>query len=408
MANLMNKFGISSDLSSLKSASAQEAHEKGNVDAISSVWDMTPYLESIKKVASPALAQVLQMQISVLSIVESPSLVGMILDNMTDALKEALQKCEESQRSEIQRSFARMVQSIIFVSEAKLKYASDKNKKAAAELLVEAGTIMSQTISATLRMAVPGAEVPDAVANVIASRVSQSNFFGKIGAVLVNKKFVEAKQEEFYETLEQIFVILDKYPLYYGKSVIVNGLVAKYKDSLVDVFAKRKLKPILDNMSAVQMQAISEAVEGLTSDLAKASYFDVVTGLLKAGGRILGNLAGNKSAKSSLKSFCRNYDSYETRIGELQRNVSEAESRLAELKQQRRDVGLFSFGAKKESNLKIEEQEVALKQCKTDLSSAVNRFNSLKNMCPQAGDVYKEIYDYESFLDSLESKYAVD
>lgn len=55
----------------------------------------------------------------------------MTMDNLTDGLKEALEKCDEAQKPEIQRSFARMIQSSVFLAESKLKYASDKNKKEA-------------------------------------------------------------------------------------------------------------------------------------------------------------------------------------------------------------------------------------------------------------------------------------
>ena len=403
----MNKLGVGSALASLKSAALSAVHEEEKVEAVDSVEVMTSYLESIKATASPAVVQVLQMQISVLGTVESPSLVGMTMDNMTDGLKEALEKCDEAQKPEIQRSFARMIQSSVFLAEAKLKYASDKNKKEAADLLAEAGNIMSQSISAVARLADPRGVVPAAVGTVLSSQVVQQNVYGKLGSLFGNRKLVEEKQEEFYKTLDHIFVMLDKYPQYYGKSVIVNGLVAKYKNALVDAFTQRELKPIMDNMSAVQMQNISETVEGLTSDLAKASKLGMVTGLLKAGSRLLGSWAENRAAKSSLVSFCQQYDSYESRIEELQRNVAEAEEDLAELKRVRKDVGFFSFGAKKEANAKIGEQETALQQCRADLNSAVKRFNSLKTMCPVAADVKKEIDAYKAFLDALEAKYAV-
>lgn len=318
----MNKLNVGSALASLKSAALSAVHEEDKVEATDSVGVMSSYLESIKAMASPAVAQVLQMQISVLDAVESPSLVGMTMDNMTDGLKEALEKCDEAQKPEIRRSFARMIQSCVFMAEAKLKYVSDKNKKEAADLLAEAGNIMSQSISAVARLADPCGVVPAAVGTVLSSQVVQQNVFGKLGSLLGNRKLVEGKQEEFYKTLDHIFVMLDKYPRYYGKSVIVNGLVAKYKAELVDAFTQRKLKPVMDNMSAVQMQNISRTVEGLTSDLAKASKLGMVTGLLKAGGRILGSWAENRAVKSSLSSFCQQYDSYEARIEELQRNVS--------------------------------------------------------------------------------------
>lgn len=76
MGSFMNKLNVGSALASLKSSALSAVHEEDKVEAVDSVGAMTSYLESIKATASPAVAQVLQMQISVLGTVESPSRWG--------------------------------------------------------------------------------------------------------------------------------------------------------------------------------------------------------------------------------------------------------------------------------------------------------------------------------------------
>ena len=383
----------------------QESSEPRVID---SVGTMVSWLESIKGAASPALVQVLQTQISILRTVESPSMIGMTMDNMTECLMAALDKCDEEQKPEIRKSFASMLQNTVFLAEAKLRYAIDKNKKEALQLVEEAGSMLTDTVKQIAGMAVPGGAAKVAISNIMPLVAVQTNLLGKIGVSIRNKKFLEEKQDEFNKTLDNIFVMLDKYQEYYGSSAVINGMVAKYKGQLLDAFVDSKIEPLMGKISAAQVLKISDTIESLVDDLNKASSIILKAGIpLKAGNKLLRGWAIKKATESSIKLFCRYYDAYEERIVELQQKVSEAEQLFSELKLKGKDIGFFSFSGKRESKAKIEEQEEVVSQCKEDLKAAEQKFSQLKNLCPEACNIKKDIDRYECFLNNLEKKYEI-
>ena len=374
---------------------------------IDSVDTMSSWLETLRDVTSPAIRNVIQTQLSILSTVESPSLIGMTMDNMTECLKEALDRSSEQEKIEVRKAYSRMLQNSVFIAEAKLRYAVDKNKEEAVQLLENAGTMLTETISSIVELAAPGVNKGVVVKNILHSPTIQNNLFGRLGSVFGNKKLLEEKQSEFNTTLNNIFVILDKYPEYYGKSITINGMVAKYKEQLLDAFVDSQIQPIVSNMTALQVASISDVLDGLEGDLKNVSAIGMVTSIIKAGGKLLSNFAKKRTAESALKSFCRQYDYYANQLDVYRNKLNEEEAELAELKTKGKAIGFFNFADKKDSKSRIEEQEAVLAQCKKDLQSAEEKFRQLNKLCPDAASIKNSIIDYENFLNNLESKYAI-
>ena len=126
---------------------------------VSTMEGMKTWLTELGKDTTPALMQTLQTQLQILKYAQSPSLTGMALDNMILCLDKAIKTSTNStEQANIKEAFASMLQNYFFMFEANLRCAQIKNTQESAQLLSQAGEMLSDAVTKTAAV-ISGTEV---------------------------------------------------------------------------------------------------------------------------------------------------------------------------------------------------------------------------------------------------------
>ena len=91
-------------------ASKEVAKTSESEDQIQTIDQLQESLVSFEGEMSPAMVQVLKSQIQVLGTISSPTMTGMMIDNLVLGLKQSLKEAEPSTISPIRESYTRLIQ----------------------------------------------------------------------------------------------------------------------------------------------------------------------------------------------------------------------------------------------------------------------------------------------------------
>ena len=122
------------------------------------VTDISAEFTEIPENMTPAMQQVIASQLQVLNVVSSPTLGGMMLDNVIYGLQKATEGCSDQEIGNIRESFIRIIQSYTFHAEARLRYLLEKNKAEAEKLLGESLKMVSDSVVSVASMTFPPAK----------------------------------------------------------------------------------------------------------------------------------------------------------------------------------------------------------------------------------------------------------
>jgi len=283
----------------------------------------------------------------------------------------------------------------------------DKNKEEANRMLAESGKMLADTFADIAMIAVPAGKARKIVKSVNKNMfeikpASGGDFFSNMVKVFNAKSVIEEKQKEFFSTIENLFDTFEKYPDLFGPSILINGMLSKYRKILVDRYADSKIKVIKNRKSVAELQKASQ----LSDDLMKTFKKGDIWGMVSSGVQSFFNAAiSRKATQYDLQTFFMMYDAFDAELKELKAKLSEEESRLKELEQQKKQVGFFNFSGKKETAKSIEEQLAKLADCKKEVLSAEKKLKELKALLPEAKALKEDINRYESRLISIEQLY---
>lgn len=388
-------------------ATKAEAKTSGSEDVIETVDQLQNSLVSIEAEMSPAMLQVLKSQIQVLGTISSPTMTGMMIDNLVLSLKQSMDEAEPTTIPVIRDSYIRLIQNYVFMAEAKMRYVVDKNKEEANRMLAESGKMLADTFADIASIAVPAGKARKIVKSVNKNMfeikpASGGDFFSNMVKVFNAKSVIEEKQKEFFGTIENLFDTFEKYPDLFGPSILINGMLSKYRKLLVERYADSKIKVIKNRKSVAELQKASQ----LTDDLMMTFKKGDIWGMVGSGVQSFFNAAiSRKATQYDLQTFFMMYDAFDAELKELKTRLSDEECRLKELEQQKKQVGFFNFSDKKEAAKSIEEQLEKLADCKKEVSSAEKKLKELKALLPEANALKEDINRYESRLISIEQLY---
>lgn len=267
--NLTESVGVITE--SVKGAFEQKQKIENNPESAESVIDsvdsLNGYLASLQAEASPAVVMALQSQMQVLKYIQSPTMALMVVDNLMLSLHKALKEAESDQQKEVLREcFASLLQSFIFVLEARLRYEIDNNKDETFRLLADAGDMLISSVGSTAMMVVPmaagvkmGHTLPKMV-NVLAAQNEQRSFLGRLILAKGKKAVIEEKKAEFDKTLNYIFDTLDSYAELVGPSILIHGMLKRYADGLVERYSIAQYASVEKMINESEV----EGLEGLT------------------------------------------------------------------------------------------------------------------------------------------------
>ena len=172
------------------------------------VTDIYAEFSEISAMMTPAMQQVVSSQLQVLNVVSSPTLSGMMLDNVILGLQKATEECSGKEAKLIQESFIRIIQSFTFHAEAKLRYILEKNKAEAEKLLDESLKMVSDSVISVASMSFPPAKASSIAMKTmgaLTSDLAKKDIVSNLARIVRSKKESAEKKEEFYTFIENLF-----------------------------------------------------------------------------------------------------------------------------------------------------------------------------------------------------------
>lgn len=345
---------------------------------------MTDWVRQLQTEASGPALQALQSQLQVLRYVESPSMTSMALDNILVALHKSLKEAEEPrQRELLQETFASLLQSFVFMSEARLQHEIESNQKQTIQLLSEAGDFLANSVlqvttlvatggaSAVVQGASTVARVMPVVNNVMAATGVQKSFLGRLISAKGKKAEIEARKTNFYKSIEYMFDTLDRYAELIGRSIQLHGMLKRYADQLIDRFSHNEIEAVQKTISEQEVAEL-EALTGKVKD--KESF-------LVAGFKMLAE--GVKQATQ--KEVKLTFDKVQGMQRQLQSKVDEATTHIAYYEKEIREreteiegLGMLQMGRKKKLREEIDTLRQQIQQAEIDQLNAQNRLHTVE------------------------------
>lgn len=381
---------------------------------VSTMEGMKTWLTDLGKDTTPALMQTLQTQLQVLKYAQSPSLTGMALDNMILCLdKAAKSSTSPTELTNIKEAFASMLQNYFFMLEANLKCAQIKNKQESAQLLTQAGEMLSDAVTKTA-IAVSGNEIDltnTVVKNVFESPEVQSGYIKKLFSWISDKKILAQKEEEFYKTIEMLFETFDENSELLGKSILYNGMLSRYRTQLVERYKTQKMKIYVSRGYKIDTKKIKELTNGLQSAAVAAigpHKIAALSGITQSLGSIAGlitDYVNNGSKEFDILAYCDLQDALERECERLKEQFEKEDEQLTALKAEQKEAGFFKFSEKKAIQEKIDRKKEERDAIYEALRLTKEQINKLKQMFPDSYAMKKDIEQYESNLRRIEEKF---
>jgi len=211
---------------------------------INSFDEMSTWLNSLQRGASPAVKQAISAQINVIRFVQTPTLVDTTFDTLLYSLDKSLSSARSpEERAGIREVFCLMIQNYAFFMDAKYQMEVNKNREEGRKLFVEAGEMLSNSVKDIALMAVSGADTMSIANTTITNLFAPANGSGGITGLLnrlfnyINQEdILFEQQEQFYSSIEKIVVKLgepDTQQLL-GKSNLISGTIKRYVPEIRD------------------------------------------------------------------------------------------------------------------------------------------------------------------------------
>ena len=370
------------------------------------VTDIYAEFSEISAMMTPAMQQVVFSQLQVLKVVSSPTLSGMMLDNVILGLQKATEDCSGKEAKLIQESFIRIIQSFTFHAEAKLRYILEKNKAEAEKLLDESLRMVSDSVISVASMSFPPAKASSIAMKTmgaLTSDLAKKDIVSNLASIVRSKKESAEKKEEFYTFIENLFDTFDKYDSLFGKSIIINGMLSKYRKLLVEKYTNDRIDLVKNSVSVQSLQKADQVIDDIAKNLNKAKYIDAAASLVKG---VLSVFSKRKSLQYDLQTYFIIYDSTSRQLAEAKGQIVAEEDALRKLQEGKKGIGMLNFSGKKEANEKIEEQQKVLEEKKQIVKQIDNKMQQLKDLLPDAMAIKSDIDHYEAHLISVGEKYV--
>lgn len=369
------------------------------------VRDISADFSEVSEKMSPAMQQVVSSQLQVLDFVSSPTLSGMMIDNVVFGLQKATENVEKKEAVDIRESFIRIIQSYTFHSEARLRYILEKNKGEAEKLLGESLKMVSDSVVGVASMTFPPAKASSIAMKTmgaLTSDLAKKDIISNLAKIVRSKKESDEKKAEFYAFIENLFDTFDKYDTLFGKSVIINGMLSKYRKILVEEYANKRISLVKNSASVQSLQKADRIVDDIAKNLNEARIVDAAAALAKG---ILSIFTKRKSSQYDLQTYFLIYDATSRELKEAKEQIAMEEDSLKKLLDDKKGKGVFDFSGKKDAKEKIEEQKKVLAEKKQAVARVETKLNQLKEFLPDAVAIKSDIDHYESRLISIEEKY---
>ena len=400
-------------------------HEEDGQLVITSMDGLKKWLNGLRVGSAPSAVQTIESQLQILNLVSSPTMIGMATDTIVDALRKALKTANsDEEKEEIRDAYASMIQTYFFFSEAKLRFAIDKNQREAAVLLEQAGDMLGNCVmSAAKVVAATDSNPVDArelgsnasvvqryrdtfsvvVKNFFSSLPNQTDFFSRMTSWINDKKEVEKKIDEHFKAIDSVFETFDYYYSVIGPSILVHGMMMKYRSSLVARFKEKQFEPIQKKIKASNAGALIDEIGNNLSNGSKGSIFKAGVNIATSIGR---TIAKNKEDLSELELFYNLVSAVDDDIKKRKETLAAHQQEVLDMRNQLESyTGMDSRkGALKKE---IKAKETVIKDEKAKLADMEKKAESLNGICTKENllKMKEESEKYEANLRRIEEKF---
>ena len=388
-----------------------ETTSEDKVKIIDSLDKLEEWIAVTQTEASRPAAMVLQQQMQVLRYVESPAMSGMVIDNIIVCLYKALELAEtEAEKNAVRDSVAALLQSVLFMSEARLQYDIKKNKEEAIEMILNAGNLISDSVSAVAAILtpVPGAKtktIVPVVKNVLSSQAIQSGFLAHLLSAKKKQDMIDERIKEHNVMLENLFATFDRYFDIIGPSIQIHGVLSRYIKQLSEQFMDAQYKGIETYTSqftkhvASMMDEVSSSVKGSLGNSMYERMAKCVVGVMTA----VVN-ANKKPERLDFNEIAHIGSTLHSHHDALVEKMDATLKEIAEKEHQLNKAGLFQKSLKAELSNNIKMLRLQLSTIENELIDIKEKRQIVDNIIDP---VNKRIEEYCANLHRITEKYAV-
>lgn len=398
----------SGESSKMADVGGAEGHSVKIIDTIDKLEE---WIAVTQTEASKPAALVLQQQLQVLNYVQSPAMSGMVIDNIIVCLYKSLELAEtDADKEAIRGSVASLLQSVLFMAEARLQYDVKNNKEEAVEMISSAGNLISDSVAAVASMLtpVPGAKtrvmVP-VVKNILSSQAIQGGFFAHLLSAKKKQEIIDEKIKEHNTMLENLFATFDRYYDLIGPSIQIHGVLSRYIKQLTEQFRETQYKEIESYTTQFTRQINSMMDEVSTSvkaSLGNSMYERVAKGVI---GVVAAIANANKKPetldfneiKHLSSTLHSRYDALEDKLNLAQKEIEAKEQGL-------KDAGIFQRSLKSDLAKKIEQLKKEVSKIEKELIDLKEKRQIVDNIIEP---VSHKIEEYSANLSRIAERYAI-
>ena len=385
--------------------------KESSVEVIDTIDKLEEWITVTQAEASKPAAMVLQQQLQVLKYVESPAMSGMVIDNIIVCLYKALEIAEsETEKNAVRESVSALLQSILFMSEAKLQYDIRKNKEEAIEMISNAGNLISDSVTAVASMLdpLPGAKkkaVIPVVKNILSTQTIQSGFFAHLLSAKKKQEMIDERIKDYNTMLENLFATLDRYFEIIGPSIQIHGMLLRYTKQLIEQYEETQYKEIEKYTGQFTKQFTSmmdEISTTVNNTLGNSLYERVAKSVVGVVGAVANT---NKKAETfdfnELNHIKLTLDSRRDAIVEKQKLTKDE---IEEKEQQLENAGLFQRQLKNDLSSSIDNLRKQLVEIENELIAINEKVQIVDNVIIP---VNRRIEKYAANLNRIAERYAV-
>lgn len=397
---------VTNSLAAVKSSKPSKVEKtESSTDVIDSLDGLSNYLHALQPDASPAVTMALQSQLQVLQYVQSPTMTLMVVDNVMVMLHKALKSAESDEQKEVLReSFASLLQSLIFVTEARLRYEVDSNKEESVRLLADAGDMLMNSVSSTAMMVVPlaaGVKVGKALprmVNVLSAQNEQKGFLARLIMVKGKKAIIEEKKAEFDKTLNYIFDTLDSYAELIGPSIQLHGMLKRYADGLLERYKMAQYDIVAKRISENEGSRLEKFANTATQCLETTDESTGIKLLIKSFADLTHTrkVLDYDSVSNILRALHNELEGYEAQNRQIDDYIIAAESEL-------KSASFLQFGRKNELQTKIEQYRSLKLSIDNQILDCRHRINIVSDIIEP---INESIQQYEEHLQQVVQKFV--
>ena len=398
----------SGESSKMADVGGAEGHSVKIIDTIDKLEE---WIAVTQTEASKPAALVLQQQLQVLNYVQSPAMSGMIIDNIIVCLYKSLELAEtDADKEAIRGSVASLLQSVLFMTEARLQYDVKKNKEEAIEMISSAGNLISDSVAAVASMLtpVPGAKtrvmVP-VVKNILSSQAIQGGFFAHLLSAKKKQEIIDEKIKEHNTMLENLFATFDRYYDLIGPSIQIHGVLSRYIKQLTEQFRETQYKEIESYTTQFTRQVNSMMDEVSTSvkaSLGNSMYERVAKGVIGAVAAIAN--ANKKPETLDFNEIKHLSSTLHSRYDALEDKLNLAQKEIEAKEQGLKDAGIFQRSLKSDLAKKIEQLKKEVNKIEKELINLKEKRQIVDNIIEP---VSLKIEEYSANLSRIAERYAI-